>query len=88
MDPTAVAELVAKSIVSVKRIVRLPVAAANRPVPPVIVAVSETLDTLGGTNSFSPPAVLVQSSSPFAAVKLYVPVLVLFIVFTRFLRPR
>ncbi len=74
MVPGPVAEFVAKSMVWVRRIVKCPEAPANRPVPPTIVALLVTLDTFGGTNSFSAPTVVVHSWSPFAAVKLNVPV--------------
>jgi hypothetical protein len=56
--------------------VNVPVAPANRPVPPTIVATSVTCETFGGVNASCPPAVAVNSWSLFAAVRLKVPVLV------------
>jgi hypothetical protein len=67
---------VAKSMISVSCMVNVPVAAANRPVPPTIVATSVMCAIFGGVNPSCPPAVVVNSWSPFAAVELKVPVLV------------
>ena len=58
-DPALVA--VAKSISVVARMVKVPVAAANRPVPPDTVATTVVREVLGGTNASSWPAVVANS---------------------------
>jgi hypothetical protein len=50
--------------------------ALERPVPPVMVASARTIERLGGMNCSSPPAVVVNSLSPSAAVRVSVPVAV------------
>ncbi len=71
--PVAVAVPAAKSIVCKLTIVNVPVAPANRPVPFAIVATSVILAIFGGTETPWPTNVP-DSWSPFAAVKLKVPV--------------
>ena len=51
----------------------LPVAPANRPVPPVTVAVSVMATTLGGSTMTAVPAKSAVIVSPLAAVMRYVP---------------
>ena len=72
--PVPVALPVAKSIVSNLTIVNVPVAPANRPVPFSIVATSVILAVFGGMKTPSIPTNVPDSWSPFAAVKLKVPV--------------
>ena len=75
-DPYPVAWPVAKSIVSNWIIVNVPVAPANRPVPFSIVATFVSLEVFGGMKTPRPTNVP-DNWSPFAAVKLKVPVPVL-----------
>jgi hypothetical protein len=58
-------------------IVNVPVAPANRPVPFSIVATSVILAVFGGMKTPSIPTNVPDSWSPFAVVKLNVPVDVL-----------
>ena len=73
-DPDPVAWPVAKSIVSNLTIVNVPVAPANRPVPFSIVATSVIRAVFGGMKTPSIPTNVPDSWSPFAAVKVNVPV--------------
>ena len=75
--PVPVALPVVKSIVSNLTIVNVPVAPTNRPVPFSIVATSVILAVFGGMKTPSIPTNVPDSWSPFAAVKLKVPVDVL-----------
>jgi len=72
--PVPVAVPVAKSIVWKLIIVNVPVALANWPVPFSIVATSVILAVFGGMKRPSIPTNVPDSWSPFAAVKVKVPV--------------
>ena len=68
-DPVEVDLAVAKSMTPILRSVNVPVAPANRPLPPTIVRTSVKLTTVGSRPTAAMPANVVCSWSPFAATK-------------------